>query len=342
MNRPVPKISCSLLAAVGTDTPMEVVVSSMDELGVDMIHYDVAEADKTLSLDDIPHLREHTNLPFDIHLTVSDPEPHITGLQLQEHDLFAFHVENQVPVDRAGEIKKQLGCRFGLAIRTETPIDALLPYAPVLDFVLFMAAAPGVSGGTFDFTILEKMEQFRKLFPDISIHVDGGVDRVTSAVLRDANVDAMISGSYILGAEESVSRVTKLLGRNVLQPVSAVMRSGRELPLVQPTASVSQVATTIDEKHIGCACVVDGDGILAGLITDGDLRRKLMVQTDLGGLTATDLMSHQPYTVSSGMRVLDVLRAIEQTGRAYAVVPVCEDSNRCVGVLTMQDVLRTE
>jgi len=83
----------------------------------------------------------------------------------------------------------------GLAITSETSIDVFKKYQH-FDFVLFMTTSPGKSGGTFNKNNFGKIRQFKSLFPEAKVHVDGGVNDEISFVLRNMGVSLIVSGSY--------------------------------------------------------------------------------------------------------------------------------------------------
>lgn len=335
----IPKVSCSLLAALDSDTSLTDVLRTLSDLDVDMVHYDVSEMPKTLRVEDIGFLRGYTSLPFDVHLAVKNPKAYLHRLEMVPKDYFCLHVENNLSTKELETIKRDIGCHFGLAIRVETPVDTLYDSGSIPDYVLFMAATPGVSGGGFDERAVEKIRSFRCHFPAVKVHVDGGVNRLSAAILRGLGVDVVVSGSYILGSNESAKRVVNLLGRNLGLSVAAVMRCEPAMPVVRGTDTLDMVAREINNKRIGCVCVLDSEDHLLGLITDGDLRRCLMSDLNLSGKKAEQVMTKRPFTVTPDDRILDVLRQMEEGQLSFGVVPVVNNENHCKGVLWLQDIL---
>ncbi len=339
MLRKIPKISCSLLAAVDSDIALPDVLKKLDILGVDIIHYDVSDNPKTLHIKDIEPLRQSTHLPFDVHLSVEDPLPYLSDVKLQPEDYFCLHVENDLSWSQLETVRHQVGCNFGLAINTETPVTELFEKAQILDYVLFMSATPGVSGGEFNDRVVSKIKAFRRAFPNVKIHVDGGVNHLSAALLRELEVDVLISGSYILKNNDYLVQLVKLFGRNLYLRVADIMRSRNQIPRVSPDTGICQVVLEMNTKLVGCTCVVDEDSRLLGLITDGDVRRRLIVQPDLSNLKAKDLMVSNPFVVSPDMRLLNLLRELDKRHAGFDVVPVADSSNRCVGIVWLRDVI---
>lgn len=119
-----------------------------------------------------------------------------------------------------------------------------------------------------------------------------------------------------------------------LQKVRSVMRQGNDLPLVEPGTDMKTVLLTMSAGLLGCALVVDAHGKLAGLLTDGDLRRA--IHADLLNRTAADIMTRFPRIVPPEMLASAALEAMN-AGR-ISVLPVVEDG--CVlGILHMHHLV---
>jgi len=202
-----------------------------------------------------------------------------------------------------------------------------------------VASTPGVSGVTFDEGVIEKIQKFRTKHPRIRVHVDGGVNNVSAALLRDLGVDVMISGSYILKDNDYSKQVARLVGQNLNLPVSMMMHAGLDFPGVGEEVSIGEVAREIDAKKIGCVCVLSGDGRYSGLITDTDIRRYLIGHTDLTNVKAKDIMNPGSFTIEPETSIIKLIRMLENKGAFFTVVPVVERGGRCAGVLRLQDIL---
>ncbi|HHP7245822.1 MAG TPA: CBS domain-containing protein [Elainellaceae cyanobacterium] len=335
----IPKISCSLLAAVDGEITLPDVLKKLDVLGVDIIHYDVSNNTKTLHFKDIEQLRRNTCLPFDVHLSVEDPIPYLQDVQLKPEDYFCLHVENNLSWSQLEEVRNKVGCNFGLAINTETPVSDLFDKAQILDYVLFMSATPGVSGGQFNDQVINKIKAFRRAFPNVKVHVDGGVNYLSAALLRELEVDVLISGSYILKNEDYLVQLVKLFGKNLYLRVSDIMRVRDQVPRVTPDTDICQMVLEMNTKQVGCTCVVDHENRLLGLVTDGDVRRRLIVQPDLSTLKAKDLMAVQPFAITPDMRLLSLLRELDKRHAGFDVIPVVDTSEQCVGLVWLRDII---
>ncbi|MFA5114559.1 MAG: KpsF/GutQ family sugar-phosphate isomerase [Candidatus Omnitrophota bacterium] len=129
-----------------------------------------------------------------------------------------------------------------------------------------------------------------------------------------------------------------LLGRRLLLKVGDIMRTGSSHAVVPKDKKVSEVLFKITHSRAGSATVVDKNGKLAGIFTDGDLRRHLEADPDLARRKVKDVMTKNPIAVKPQMLAAEAMRILE--GRNIDEVPVIDDKGRPVGVLDVQDLLK--
>ena len=129
------------------------------------------------------------------------------------------------------------------------------------------------------------------------------------------------------------------LGKRLLR-VERLMHTGDEVPRVSSGTSVRVVVSTMSDKGLGMTCVTDDQGVLVGLITDGDLRRHLSAETDLLSLTAGDIMTASPVTIEREVLAVQALNLMEK--RRVTSVVVTDESGRVAGVVHLHDLWRTE
>ncbi len=121
-----------------------------------------------------------------------------------------------------------------------------------------------------------------------------------------------------------------------LRPVSRIMHGGARMPLVAANAGIDQVVETIDVRGMGIAGVVDGRGVLVGVITDGDLRHQFKT---LAGKSAAEVMSDHAVTVPLDCE-LQAAMVLMRERRITAIFVVDGDDGRPVGIVHLQDLLR--
>jgi arabinose-5-phosphate isomerase len=128
------------------------------------------------------------------------------------------------------------------------------------------------------------------------------------------------------------------LGRKLLLTVGDIMRKGASNPVVRREEKVSRVLMKITHSRAGSATVVDAKGCLAGIFTDGDLRRHLEADPQLLSRCVGDVMTRTPTAVSPDMLAAEAMRILQQ--KKIDEVPVIDTRRRPVGVLDVQDLLR--
>ena len=128
------------------------------------------------------------------------------------------------------------------------------------------------------------------------------------------------------------------LGRNLRLRVRDAMHSGEEVPWVRPGDSLREVVIAMTQKPLGAACVLDANGRLAGLITDGDLRRALERYDDIRSLTAADVMTRSPITISPEASLREALVLMERRPRQLSVLPVVAPDGLALGLLRLHDI----
>jgi len=130
------------------------------------------------------------------------------------------------------------------------------------------------------------------------------------------------------------------LGKKLLK-VSDLMHATAEVPRTGESASMSKVVEAMTAGGFGVVAVVDESDRLLGVITDGDLRRALRKSTDLGGLTAVDVMTKSPKVVSGGAFAAEALATMEKHSITSLFI-VDTSSRRPLGVLHLHDLLRAD
>lgn len=128
------------------------------------------------------------------------------------------------------------------------------------------------------------------------------------------------------------------LGRNLRLRAGDVMHQGDEVAWVSPEDSLKHVVIAMSKCPLGAACVVSPSGTLAGLITDGDVRRALQAHDDIRTLRASDVMSAHPATLGPDTLLHEALAFMEDRPSQISVVPVVDGAHRCLGLLRLHDI----
>lgn len=130
------------------------------------------------------------------------------------------------------------------------------------------------------------------------------------------------------------------LGRRLLLRVHDVMRAGAELAVVGESETVHAALFAITKAGAGAACVVDDQGRLAGILTDGDVRRALLQNPDALHGPASAAMSRSPRVIRGDPLAFEVLPLFERGTQRLGEIPVADDQDRPAGMLMLKDLVR--
>ena len=130
------------------------------------------------------------------------------------------------------------------------------------------------------------------------------------------------------------------IGRNLRLRVGDAMHHGDAVAWAHPDDPLKQVVILMSEHPLGAACVITSEGALAGLVTDGDLRRALQAHDDIRPLRARDIMTPRPVAIGPDALLRDALRAMENRPSQISVLPVVDDGGRCLGLIRIHDIYR--
>jgi arabinose-5-phosphate isomerase len=129
------------------------------------------------------------------------------------------------------------------------------------------------------------------------------------------------------------------LGKRLMR-VEQLMQGGDQTPVVRASTRIPQVIYEISSKGLGMTCVVDDDGTLSGIITDGDLRRHMTAATNLLERTANDVMTRNPVTIRRDTLAAEALLVLER--RKITSIVVVTDDDHVLGVVHLHHLWRTE
>jgi arabinose-5-phosphate isomerase len=135
------------------------------------------------------------------------------------------------------------------------------------------------------------------------------------------------------------------LGKRLTLRVADLMHGGAQNPTIASDAAWMEIITTITHFGLGAVNVIDKEGRLAGVITDGDLRRSLqrLSSTDLAfaNIKCDDLMTRHPIVTNPGTLAFEALRLMEDRPSQINVLPVVDGDGLCVGLIRLHDIVRS-
>lgn len=176
-----------------------------EECGADYMHIDVMDGhfvpNITLGAPVVKCIRNATNVPFDIHLMISDPLKYIDDFCDAGADIISFHIESESPVEETIDKILSRGVKAALTVKPATEVEKIFPYLDKLSMVLIMTVEPGFGGQSFMDDMMGKVTAVRKEIDrrglDCEIEVDGGINEKTIAVASKAGANVFVSGNAI-------------------------------------------------------------------------------------------------------------------------------------------------
>ncbi|MCQ2603682.1 MAG: ribulose-phosphate 3-epimerase [Spirochaetia bacterium] len=171
--------------------------------GGDWVHLDIMDGhfvpNMTFGPKFVDDMRPHSDLIFDVHMMVENPEFFVEEFGKTGADYITFHAEACTHIHRLIYRIKELGKKAGISIVPSTPVSAIEEVLGDLDLVLVMTVNPGFGGQKLIPGCVKKITQLARLKEekgyDYLVSVDGGVGAGNAQMLVDAGVDVLATGS---------------------------------------------------------------------------------------------------------------------------------------------------
>lgn len=204
------KISPSILASDYANLQSE-----LDRISTsDMIHIDVMDGhfvpNISIGAPVVAACKKVCNVPFDVHLMISNPLDYAEDFAKAGADIICFHTECDSDTEQTIDKILSLGKKAALAIKPATPIDEVVKYLDKISMVLVMTVEPGFGGQSFMESTMPKIEAIRKINPDIDIEVDGGINVDTVKIAAKAGANVFVAGSAVFKSENPAETIALL------------------------------------------------------------------------------------------------------------------------------------
>lgn len=207
-------IAPSILSADFADLKNEIL--RLNDAQADMIHLDIMDGhfvpNLTFGPAVVKALRPYTNLPFDVHLMVDNPELLISEFAKAGADIITVHAEAYPHLDKVLSEIRKLGCKAGISLNPSTSEDILEYIMDKLDLILVMSVNPGFGGQKFIPSQLEKISRIKKRIGErpIILEVDGGINALTAAEAVAAGADALVAGTAVFEGGDYAKNIAAL------------------------------------------------------------------------------------------------------------------------------------
>ena len=197
------QISPSILSANFSQLGNE--IKRLEEGGADMIHVDVMDGhfvpNLTIGPPVIKALRNHTKLPFDVHLMITPVHKYIKDYANAGADIITIHPEATDNLVNSINHIKELKKKVGVSLNPDTEIDVIINLLDQIDLVLIMSVFPGFGGQKFIPEVVKKIEELNKIKIEknlkYDIEVDGGINFSNSKIILNAGANILVSGTTI-------------------------------------------------------------------------------------------------------------------------------------------------
>ncbi|MGD8925618.1 MAG: KpsF/GutQ family sugar-phosphate isomerase [Thioalkalispiraceae bacterium] len=191
-----------------------------------------------------------------------------------------------------------------------------------------------------------------RLAKESSFHIDVSVEKeacplglaptsstTATLVMGDALAIALLESRGFTESDFARSHPGGRLGKRLLLHVEDIMHSGDEVPKVSAKVSLTEALVEMSKKGLGMTTIVDNDGTLLGIFTDGDVRRLLdHGEIKISEIKISDVMKKECKTIHKNQLAAEALQLMEAS--SINSFPVVDENNRVIGALNMHNLLR--
>ena len=182
-------------------------IANVDRGGADMIHLDIMDGhfapNITFGPPVVAKLRSCTDLPFDAHLMIENPDQFIEPFVDAGVDMISVHLEAPGHLQRTLALIREKGAKAGVVLNPATSIEGLRYILDDIDFILIMSVNPGFGGQAFIPSTIQKLQDLSSMLSNagkqIPIQLDGGVGPDNTAEVTSAGARMLVAGSAIFG-----------------------------------------------------------------------------------------------------------------------------------------------
>lgn len=190
-------------------------MNQLKQAGAKVLHWDVMDGHFVPNLSYgaplMKAVRSQTDLFYDAHLMISDPERYLDDYLQAGCDAITFHIEAvPAPTNLLKQIQ-EAGVLAGLAFNPGTPVSAISPFVKDCDLILLMSVEPGFGGQSFIESSVPKMAELREVAgPEVVLSIDGGIGPETLPSVAAAGCDLYVAGSSIFDQPDYKTAINEM------------------------------------------------------------------------------------------------------------------------------------
>lgn len=190
-------------------------IKEVENAGVNWLHIDVMDGhfvpNISFAMPVIKSIRKYTDLFFDVHLMIENPEKYIDRFIDSGADGITFHIEAAKDVQKCIDMIHARNKRACIAINPETPLDTVYKYLDKVEMILIMTVHPGYGGQEYITEMNDKIQKLRaRVGADFNIQVDGGINEENIHIAEKYGANVIVAGTAVFNSDisGSIERLT--------------------------------------------------------------------------------------------------------------------------------------